>query len=404
MALIRSAQSTVSAREMVFHILVVDREEDHFRVPLPNCVTYFLNDLVSASAYLKAMAFLYPLPQICSALKPFFMNYLLKEGKAENLVYLDSDVQVYSALDEAFELLQDHPALLTPQILTPSQRRIPDLTDLDALVSGAFNTGFIGVGRGQVGIAFLDWWARHLEQQFLRSIDRQVHQPPDEEPFMNQRWLDLVPALFPEILILRSEAYNVGSWNLHERDVAWKSGRYCVADKPLVCFNFSGLDPNQPEGLLQTFSGGAENAHAFVQRLCSDYSGKLRQAGHHVFAGLSSPFEHWDNGIRIPDLARKMLFRVRSEDCFLDPRKTALPKSYFSWLMRCDPASAPRLLVEIWNLREDVRCFFPDPNGQDRTRLLQWAVDFGIREMNLDPRLGVIFSEQIAWQTSLLSP
>lgn len=51
-----------------------------------------------------------------------------------------------------------------------------------------------------------------------------------------QRWLDLVPAYFDDVSVIRDPGANIGHWNLPER----------LSDERRL-FRFSGLDPDRPD-------------------------------------------------------------------------------------------------------------------------------------------------------------
>ena len=73
----------------------------------------------------------------------------------------------------------------------------------------------------------LAWWGERL--------DAANHGRVEEGAYYDQRWLDLVPALFGGVEVLRDERFNVGHWSLPERD---------AADVRLL--HASGFDPERP--------------------------------------------------------------------------------------------------------------------------------------------------------------
>jgi hypothetical protein len=97
-----------------------------------------------------------------------------------------------------------------------------------------YNAGVLAVGDSAT--ASLDWWAKRVARDCLLE--------PERGYYMDQRWLDLVPAYFDHH-ILRDPAYNVALWNVVQRDLGDTPQGYTVRDGPLRYFHFSGYDPNE---------------------------------------------------------------------------------------------------------------------------------------------------------------
>ena len=82
----------------------------------------------------------------------------------------------------------------------------------------AHNLGHLFVRPDQQGLAFADWWAARLDDHCFD--DRQHGLSTD------QRWIDLVPALFEGVRVLRSPALDVASWNLSGRHIRQTQPRF----------------------------------------------------------------------------------------------------------------------------------------------------------------------------------
>ncbi len=59
------------------------------------------------------------------------------------------------------------------------------------------------------GRRFIDWWADRLRQFCYDEVPNGL--------FTDQRWVDLAPAFFDDIAIVRDPQYNVATWNLTHR-------------------------------------------------------------------------------------------------------------------------------------------------------------------------------------------
>jgi hypothetical protein len=94
--------------------------------------------------------------------------------------------------------------VLLPALLRPHAAREAPAGELDALMHGVYTHRFLAVRAGEEGRGFLTWWRKRL-------LEVPVH---DRSP---GSWLNLAPALFSSVSILRSPRYNVHRGNLQER-------------------------------------------------------------------------------------------------------------------------------------------------------------------------------------------
>lgn len=196
----------------------------------------------------------YTRTELCFAVKPFLLRAVLHAG-ASQAHYFDGDCLAFAPLHELSDQLDHADLLLTPHSFTP----IPDdgqtPRPLTLLRAGTFNAGYLGVRATESGHRALDWLARMTE-------DRAFNRPRDGM-CGDQRWLDLVPVLYPGAAICRHPGANVAYWNLHERPLTRDgSGQPCAAGRPLLFFHFSGHDPAYPDSLSvhQTRHGIAEGS------------------------------------------------------------------------------------------------------------------------------------------------
>ncbi|WP_142086651.1 hypothetical protein [Acidithiobacillus thiooxidans] len=195
---------------------------------------------------------LYTPAEFCWVLKPFVFRWLLDQFDA--VFYFDSDGWITGSFDEFVVELGDSPILLTPHYLEPfgcvSECGVRALS---LLRGGVFNAGFLAVNRSDQAFHFLHWWADH--------VCRHGRNDPDNGMCGDQRWLDLVPALFPVTKVSRHPGINVGYWNIHERVVTQIDGTYFVNGERLLFLHLSGFDKNNPlafsSHLPQFTAGGA---------------------------------------------------------------------------------------------------------------------------------------------------
>lgn len=184
--------------------------------------------------------FSYDVVEACTAIKGPALSLLLEEGIP--VVYLDPDIALFSRIDPVLELLADASIVLTPhQLFGVDPSVYGELHDERmSLVTGVFNFGFLAVRPDDEGLAFSKWWS--FRTTFYAFDNSEVGL------FTDQKWGNLVPALFNRVAISRNKGLNVASWNIHERQLALSDdGDYVIDDEKLIFFHFtkaeSGLQP-----------------------------------------------------------------------------------------------------------------------------------------------------------------
>jgi hypothetical protein len=220
--------------DAVFSIFLVDDVEGRHRAEIEaRGHRALLPGEVGMPAY-RQFVFKYTITEASTGVKPFVMRYLLRQG-ATKVVYLDPDILVFRRFDEVLDALDEKAIVLTPHSLSPIPADyFPD--DLLSLGAGAYNLGFIAVRAGEVVDAFLAWWAERLEAWCLNA--------PEMGLFVDQKWVDLVPGYFDDVLILKSRGYNIAYWNLHERTIRQVGAEWRVfpSDEPVAFIHFSGMN------------------------------------------------------------------------------------------------------------------------------------------------------------------
>jgi len=229
-------------------------------------------ELVAAET-LAGMRARYSVTELCFALKPLLLRKMLDLGCA-TAIYLDSDIFVYLGLGQVFEALAGNSIALTPHTSDPlpDDDRLP--RDFTILRTGVFNLGFIGVRSTPEARRFLDWWAARTSR--FGYVDSLHGWGGD------QKWCDMVPALFDGVAVLKNPGYNVAYWNLPSRALSQVKGRWFAGGQPLVFFHFSGFDPSHP-GLLSKFQDRIDPASdPHLSQLLAGYAAKLQDSERRV--------------------------------------------------------------------------------------------------------------------------
>ncbi len=238
--------------------------------------------------------FRYTLLELNTAVKPWMFEDLFARG-FDRVIYFDPDIVVYSPLAELDAVPAGTMLVLTPH-LTGSIPGDDHPSERSILQAGTYNLGFLTVVRQPALSAFLAWWKEKLEFQCVIDLERGL--------FVDQKWMELTPGLFPGVLIFRHDGYNVAYWNLRQRSLAGGREGFTVNGKPLRFFHFSGLDlasremVSRHDGRLRTGDSGA------VATLIESYAAAVEAAGYQEFKDAEYQFARFNDGAPIPDVAR----------------------------------------------------------------------------------------------------
>ncbi|HVO11059.1 MAG TPA: glycosyltransferase [Vicinamibacteria bacterium] len=336
-----------------------------------------LADVLPEEEERHRLAFMYDVTELATAVKPLLLRRLVGET-GEAVLFFDPDVQVLGPAAALWPLARESGILLTPHVLAP----IPDdglgVSDVFVARAGQFNLGFIGVAPGAE--PFLEWWWQRLRRHCVSD--------PDSGLFVDQRWVDFVPSLFPRHAVLRHPGCNVAYWNLHEREVERRDGRLLVNGQPLVFFHWSGLDPWTTHVLSRHQGPNPRillSERPRIRELCEAYVALLRR---HGLEPVAPPYGHarLPDGTAIDAIMRR-LYReelLEAERGGGEPPPLPFREDVLSWL-RAPSREAPRVsryLRALHAARPDVRAAFPSLHGEAARAYLDWV--------RLDPQAGRI--------------
>lgn len=224
----------------------------------------FVEDL--ALPEFEAMNSQYSIFELSCALKPFYAHHFLTSLSAEKVIYLDSDILVFSH----FRLFDEHPKaeiFLTPHLLATDGRL--ELYELHMLQGGIYNGGFVGLRKGPQSLDFLAWWKARLADYCYQG---------KKGLFVDQLWLNHVPGYFNKTEVVHDPGYNVAYWNLQGRTVDFRNGEYVINGlHPLIFFHYSGYKVSEPDRMsvyqdLLTFTSRPD-----VKSLFDEYARVLKE-------------------------------------------------------------------------------------------------------------------------------
>jgi glycosyltransferase involved in cell wall biosynthesis/SAM-dependent methyltransferase len=317
------------------------------------------------------MAASYNVTELSTAVKPWLLRRLLKRSDCQAITYLDPDIWIYDSLEEVEGLALEHGLVLNPHLTAP----LPDdglrPHDQDILVAGAYNLGFISMRAGRESDDLLDWWSKRLLRDCVMD--------PENGYFVDQRWIDLAAALFPDPGILRDPGYNLAYWNLPRRTLRRNGDRYAVDGRPLRFFHFSGFDPLSPRELSRHQNRIQLADSPALAELCSAYAEQVLAHGHEEARNWPYGWASLPGGVTLDQYSRK-LHRAAVYESRLNGsvfRKKGA-KRLVGYLNEPDELAArgsgvTRYLGEMYRTRADLQEAYPDLRGADAARFVDWV-------------------------------
>jgi glycosyltransferase involved in cell wall biosynthesis/SAM-dependent methyltransferase len=327
------------------------------------------------------MAASYDIMELSTSVKPWLLRHLLERQGVDSVIYLDPDIQIFDSLEEVVERALRHDVVLTPHFTAPLPRDGGKPSEEDILIAGSYNLGFIALGSGQTAHALLDWWSERLENHCLNE--------PEQGRFVDQRWIDLAPGLWPGIDVLRDTAFNVAYWNLPTRSLEDDGGGgYRVDGEPLHFFHFSGFDPRRPTDLSKHQSRIDVVANPALARICRDYAAQLLAHGFEEASGWPYGWETMAGGVKL-DAAARRVFRDAAEIGSITnsvfTQKGA--DRFVGYLREAESGGRAkggvnRYAKALWDSRPDFRRALPNIDGENDPAFVSWlhatAPDTGI--------------------------
>ncbi len=291
------------------------------------------------------------------------------ERGAEVAVYVDPDARVYGPLDEALEAARQHGVALVRRVAAlPDDGERPDQREL--LRAGRINDGFVAVSSSPDGRRFVEWWERGLGR-----LDGAT------EP-----WLDLAPDMFPKAVLLENPGYMVSFWNLHARRLERRHGELLAAGEPLRLFHFEGFRPDRPYWLSDGGTRARVVDDPVLAELCGAYADALLAAGWTPPRTSIADVERLGNGQRVDHLVRALWKdALDAGRDFGDPLSPDDAEAFAAWVR--GPASegadagVNRYLLAAYRTRPDLQAAFPDLDGPDGPRVIDWARGPGLHEL-----------------------
>ncbi len=325
------------------------------------------------------MALRYSVLELSTAVKPWLMRHLLDETGSP-VTYLDPDIKIYGSLRRLDDLAAEHGVALIPHNNKPIPPDGRSPSQVDIMIAGVYNLGYVSLGPRPEVRKLIDWWADRLR--------RDCRVDPVWGYFVDQRWFDLAPGLLTDLAIVRDPEYNVAYWNLHSRRLEAAGDQYLVDDRPLGFFHFSGFDPDHPLVLSRYQDRVDVLADPVLERLLGEYATEVNNEGHSVSRKWPYSYGALGDGTRLDDTVRTMYGDFADElgGELESPFTLDGARAFEAWVNEQAPGAPlgiSRVLARVYRERPDLRALYPDLDGPGRAGLLRWAEEYGRREIPL---------------------
>lgn len=283
----------------------------------------------------KGWAFCHTITELATAIKPWMLERLLAQsGDGGKVIYLDPDTVVFSPLSDILAALDESSIVLTPHQTEPesSLTAIID-NEICSLKHGIYNLGFVAVSNTPVGRAFARWWSERTYYFCRDDIPNGL--------FTDQRWIDLVPAFFPEVAIMRSTRHNVATWNITTRNLTTDhNGTYLVDDQPLGFYHFTGFDSGAHR-IMAAKNGSGNDA---LSQLVSWYTDQIKPLANDPLTHRPWAFRTFESGNSITK-EQRIVYRSRRDLQLAFPDPFAL-NGFETWWHNRAESEYPGLFKE----------------------------------------------------------
>lgn len=189
----------------------------------------------------------------------------LLEGGMENVVVLGADCELFDRLTEVQRLLfNGYDILLSPHItewvpedgLSPSNR--------DFYSTGHCNADFMVFNNTE-----------NTKKILKELIKLPMHDDKRNGIFFEQTWLSALPFMYDNIAIIHHSGYNVGYYNIHQREFRKENGKYFTKNGPLALMQYSGFDKSILPNKMSKFQT-RYIAEGDILSVFQDYANKIR--------------------------------------------------------------------------------------------------------------------------------
>jgi lipopolysaccharide biosynthesis glycosyltransferase len=182
--------------------------------------------------------------ELCCAIKPSAIQYLIIQKERSKVIFLDSDIMAIGSFSKMEDVLDSHSFSFTPHILKPYPQDGLEPSTLSIINSGIYNGGFWAFNNSDESLQILEW--------LVKMFENFAFDDPENGMFVDQKFLPMAASLFSKnFRQMDDSGYNIAYWNLHERNLDIKNGIFFSNGTPATFFHFSGYSLSKPTSLTK---------------------------------------------------------------------------------------------------------------------------------------------------------
>lgn len=165
--------------------------------------------------------------EYCWTLKPSFIQYIFNHYKnADSLLYVDSDVCLFSKPRQCFKALENYPVFLTCHNFSQSFKHLYK-------GKGRFNAGIIGFKRCAISEIYLKWWHKKCIEWCYDIVSA--------GRFADQKYLEEFTRMRGRAYEAESVGLNAALWNMEDAEIEVENDSIYINGSLLVFYHFSGF-------------------------------------------------------------------------------------------------------------------------------------------------------------------
>lgn len=328
-----------------------------------------------------SFAFQYEIMELNTAIKPSAFIKLFADGY-DYVLYFDPDIEFFRPLTSVFEALDAGASfVLTPHLCSPAEED-SEPNDVVIMRAGIYNLGFLACSWQPETQKMLHWWARHLRFECISKQEAGI--------FVDQKFMDLIPAFTNNCRILRDTTVNAAYFNLGQRQLTQEGATWMIDGQPLSFFHFSGIEPSKTNQLSKHtnhFRGDALGAP--LRALIVHYCERLAANGHGTIPKGIYAYERFVSGTPIHKFLRHM-FRERHLPWCDNPFKS------YEGFVHLPDVGTPRhsgsfivtnFMKYLWDQLPYIRNNFDLARADHVEAYVRWYVEHAQSHWHLDARL-----------------
>ena len=212
-----------------FRMYILCIDEDSYsicnKMNLQNAVLIRVEDL--GNGLLLQKRYERELNEFCWTVKPFLVEYILKQCQPEEYVtYVDSDICFFNNPSIIYNERINWDVLLSEHDFSPGYKSVESMC-------GKYNSGFIIFKNVENARHVVSWWQDRCMEW--------CHDRPEADKFGDQKYLDYIPIIFKKVGSIFTAGVNIGPWNESKYHIRREGGAIYINKNKLICYHFSGF-------------------------------------------------------------------------------------------------------------------------------------------------------------------